>query len=141
MFHFRLNIVNFRMLNQKHAKKIWPKTPPFVFGTNHFQNQNYQLINITQFSDDNALNFKFMPWQSIVIFVLWHGAYIRWLPRNRFVSKEQSLQFDLCKAFDQIERTHKSDIFSPNACATYSELHSNISTVGPRSLDPSYIVT
>ena len=47
--------------------------------------------------------------------------------------KEQPILFDLLKAFDQIERNHKSDIFSPKrhislqASATCSELPSNIS--------------
>ena len=47
----------------------------------------------------------------------------------------QSGLFDLFMAFDKIESGHKSDVFSPkrpvflHACATYSELPSNISTM------------
>ena len=50
----------------------------------------------------------------------------------------QSLLFDLLKAFDQIESIHKSDLFYPkiptflHACATCSELPSNISTMNQR---------
>ena len=54
---------------------------------------------------------------------------------NRFACKEQSLLFDLFKAIDQIESSHKSEVFSLkrliflHACATCSELPSNISTM------------
>ena len=53
-----------------------------------------------------------------------HGTYIRWYLKKG----EQSLLFDLCKAFDQKESSHKSYIFSPkspiflHACAACSEL-------------------
>ena len=35
----------------------------------------------------------------------------RLLVRHRCARQEQSLIFDLCKAFDEIESSHKSDIF------------------------------
>ena len=40
-----------------------------------------------------------------------HGAYIRWYLINRCARKEQSLLFNLYKAFDQFESRHKSGIF------------------------------
>ena len=39
------------------------------------------------------------------------GTYIRWSLRNRCTRKEQSLLFNLFKAFDPVESTHKSDFF------------------------------
>ena len=41
-----------------------------------------------------------------------HGIYIRWYLRSRCARKEQSLLFDLYKAFDQIESIQKLN-FSP----------------------------
>ena len=63
------------------------------------------------------------------------GIYIRLLLRNRFARKEQSLLFDLFKTFNKIESSYKSDFFlhkrpiSHHACATSSELPSNISDI------------
>ena len=51
--------------------------------------------------------------------------------------------FDLFKAFDWIENSHKSDLFSPkrpiflNVCAMLHELPSNISTPWGKSYLPS----
>ena len=42
-----------------------------------------------------------------------HDTYIRWLLINRCEHKEQSLLFDLYKAFELFESSHKSDIFIP----------------------------
>ena len=61
-----------------------------------------------------------------------HGTYIRWWLKKGCAGKEQSLLFDLFKAFDYIESSHKSDVFSPkihiflHACVTSSELPFNI---------------
>ena len=52
------------------------------------------------------------------------------------ISKVQSLIFVLLKAFDWIESSHKSGSFSRkrliffHACASFSELPSNLSTMG-----------
>ena len=62
-----------------------------------------------------------------------HVTYIKWDLINRCAGKEQSLFFNLLKAFDLFQSSHKSDIFylkRPiflHACATCSELTSNIS--------------
>ena len=48
--------------------------------------------------------------------------------QNECAIKEPSLLFDLFKTFDQIESSHKSSIFL-NACATFSEVPSNVSTM------------
>ena len=40
-----------------------------------------------------------------------HCISIRWKLRNWRTRKEQSLLFDLCKAFDYIESSHQSDFF------------------------------
>ena len=40
------------------------------------------------------------------------GTYIRWQLRNRCLRKEQSLLFQLVKAFDQIESSRKSEFFT-----------------------------
>ena len=51
--------------------------------------------------------------------------------------RKEKLLFYIAQAFDQIEISHKSDFFSPkwpiflHACATCSELPSNISTMIP----------
>ena len=48
--------------------------------------------------------------------------------------KEQYPLFDLCKVFDQIESSYKSDFFfteETQACATCSDLPSDISTMSP----------
>ena len=36
-----------------------------------------------------------------------HGFYIKWHLRNGCARKKQYMLFDLIKAFDQIERSHK----------------------------------
>ena len=43
-----------------------------------------------------------------------HGIYISWYIINRWARKEQSLLFDLYKAFDQFESRHKSGILPEN---------------------------
>ena len=64
-----------------------------------------------------------------------HGTYIRCLLRNRCAREEQSLLFDLSKAFHWINSSPKFDIFILKrlifflTCATYSELPSNQSTM------------
>ena len=64
-----------------------------------------------------------------------HCTYIRWSLRNRCTSRQQSLLFDLFKAFGQIESSHKSEFLFPKRltflylCGTYSEVLSNISTI------------
>ena len=51
----------------------------------------------------------------------------RWLLRNRWALKKQSLLFDLFNAFDCIESSHKSEFSSPkrpiflHACVTWSD--------------------
>ena len=40
-----------------------------------------------------------------------HGTYIRWYPINRCARQEQSLLFDLYKAFDKLVSSHKHNIF------------------------------
>ena len=57
-----------------------------------------------------------------------------WCSYQMAVQKEIEMLYDLFKAFDQIESSHKSEFFSPkrlmflNAFETFSELPSNIST-------------
>ena len=41
-----------------------------------------------------------------------HGTYIRWLLIKRCARKAQYLLYDLFKAFDYIESSHKSGIFT-----------------------------
>ena len=41
-----------------------------------------------------------------------HGIYIRWYLINRCARKDQSLSFDLYKAFDLFKIRHKSGIFT-----------------------------
>ena len=65
-----------------------------------------------------------------------HGTYIGWYFRNKCARKNLCLLFDLLQAFNYIESSHKSKIFSTkgpiflHAYATCSELPSNISTMG-----------
>ena len=61
------------------------------------------------------------------------GTYIRWVFRNRCARKEQALLFDLFKAFDEIGCIYNNSPTSPtflHACATCSEIPSDISTMG-----------
>ena len=37
-----------------------------------------------------------------------HGTYVRWKLRNRCAPKQQSLLFDILKAFNEIKSSHKS---------------------------------
>ena len=58
-----------------------------------------------------------------------NGTYVRWLLIKRCARKAQYLLFDLFKAFDYIESSHKSGPIFLYACATCNELPSNISTM------------
>ena len=46
----------------------------------------------------------------------YHCTYIRYENRKICARKEQSLLFDLFKAFDLFEKSHKSSFFSENTC-------------------------
>ena len=59
----------------------------------------------------------------------YYGTFMRWQLRNRSERKQQSLLFDLFKAFDQIERFISEKTYFLHACATCFKLPSNISTV------------
>ena len=64
-----------------------------------------------------------------------------------YLRNEQSLLFDIFKAFSQIESIHKSDILHPkkthflHACATCSELPSSISTMASLKYKCTYKTT
>ena len=57
-----------------------------------------------------------------------YGTYVRWYIRNMCSGKEQSLLFDMFKAFNHIKSNNKQYFLSKRpiflqACATCSELH------------------
>ena len=78
--------------------------------------------------------------QSAAIFAISKSSKIKRKKKDEEVlSQEANWLFDLIKAFDEIECSHKSDSFSGGpiflqACATCSELPSNISTAHSRIL-------